>query len=306
MPSTATLRLKTAIGSYPHTQALKDQPKLPDGVELQHVEISPISDAFKRMCRQLEFDVAELSITGYLLARVYSKGFTALPVFPVRAFGSSHAAIALNTGTGVAEPRDLEDRQVGARAYSGAASFWARGVLTHEFGLNQDKVTWVSADEEHVLEYQQDAPPNAVYELGADLNQMLLDGTLAAGIGLSAKGAHIRPLIPSARDAAVAYYRRTGIYQINHVIVVRDSLLAEHRWLAEALYSAFTAAKQQWLRTSPDLSSIRELDLPGGDPLPYGLSNNRASIGALLQFATEQKILPRAYTVQEIFPLEVD
>jgi 4,5-dihydroxyphthalate decarboxylase len=118
MPSTATLRLKTAIGSYPHTQALKDQPKLPDGVELQHVEISPISDAFKRMCRQLEFDVAELSITGYLLARVYSKGLTALPVFSVRAFGCSHTAITCNADVGVTDPRDLEGKWVGARAYT--------------------------------------------------------------------------------------------------------------------------------------------------------------------------------------------
>lgn len=304
--SVSALTLTTAIGSYPHTQALKDGRTLPGGVELQHIEVTPISDAFKRVCRQLEFDVAEMSITGYLLARVYEKGFTALPVFPVRAFGSSHAAITCNVDMGVMNPLDLEGKRVGARAYTGAASFWARGVLTHEFGVDPSRVTWVSADEEHVPEYQNDAPPNAIYVLGADLNQMLLDGDLAAGIGLSAKGPKIKPLIPAARYAALEYYRRTGVYQINHTVVIRDTLLAEYPWLASTLYDAFKAAKQQWLQASPDLSSTRDLDLPGGDPLPYGISNNRESLQALVQFGTEQRILPRPYTVDELFPLKLD
>ncbi len=304
--SATTLQLRTAIGSYPHTQALKDRPSLPGGVELQHVDVMPVSDAFKPMCRRLEFDVSEMSITGYVLGRVYRKGFTALPVFPVRAFGSSHMAITCNTAAGVREPRDLEGKWVGARAYTGAASFWARGVLMHEYGVDADKVTWVSADEEHVLEYQADAPPNAVYQLGADLNQMLIAGALAAGIGLGAKGPQIRPLIPNAREAALDFYRRTGIYQINHVIVVRDALLAEHPALAETLFNAFTAAKQQWLAASPDLSSTRDLDLPGGDPLPYGADANRTSLQALVQFAEEQSILPRACTIEELFPLSFD
>jgi 4,5-dihydroxyphthalate decarboxylase len=302
----STLRLTTAVGSYPHTRALKERPSLPGGVELEHIEVTPISDAFKRMCRRLEFDVSEMSITGYLLGRVYGKGFTALPVFPVRAFGSSHAAITCNTDAGVREPRDLEGKRAGARAYTGAASFWVRGVLMHEYGLDADKVTWVSGDEEHVIEYQADAPPNAVYQLGADLNQMLLGGALAAGIGLSAKGPHIQPLIPDARAAALASYRRTGVYQINHVIVVRDQLLAEHPALAETLFNAFQAAKEAWLATSPDLSSTRDLDLPSGDPLPYGIAANRASLQALVQYAAEQRILPRPYTIDEFFPLSFD
>jgi 4,5-dihydroxyphthalate decarboxylase len=300
------LPLKTAIGAYPHTRALKEAPRLSDDVALQHVEITPISNAFKPMCRRLAFDVAEMSITGYLLGRVYNKGFTALPVFPVRAFGSAHTAITCNTDAGVRSPRDLEGKAVGARAYTGAASFWARGVLMHEYGVDADRVTWISADEEHVLEYQADAPPNAVYQLGADLNQMLLDGALAAGIGLGAGGPQIRPLIPNAREAALAAYRRTGIYQINHVIVIRDRLLAEHPALAATLFNAFKAAKEQWLAASPDLSRTQDLDLPGGDPFPYGLTANQTTLRALVQFAQEQRILPRPYTIEELFPLDLD
>jgi 4,5-dihydroxyphthalate decarboxylase len=304
--SARPLVLRTAIGSYPHTQALRETPTLPGGVVLQHAEITPISDAFKRMCRGLEFDVAEMSITGYLLARVYQKGFTALPVFPVRAFGSSHAALTCNLDSGVENPTDLEGKKVGARAYTGAASFWVRGALAHDFGVDSDRVTWVCSDEEHVLEYQNDAPPNAEYRLGADLREMLQAGELAAGIGLGATGPTIRQLIPAARQAALNFYRRTGIYQINHTIVVKDSLLAEHQWLASTLYDAFAAAKARWLRTSPDLEATRDLDLPSGDPFPYGVAENLATLQALVRFGTEQRILPRAYSVEELFPLRVD
>ncbi|HTE84046.1 MAG TPA: ABC transporter substrate-binding protein, partial [Dehalococcoidia bacterium] len=98
---TDVLHLKAAIGSYPHVQALRDGRVRPAGVWLDLVDITPIGEIFKRMCRGLEFDVAEMSITGYLLARVYDKGFTALPVFPVRAFPQSHAGIAVNVEAGV-------------------------------------------------------------------------------------------------------------------------------------------------------------------------------------------------------------
>jgi 4,5-dihydroxyphthalate decarboxylase len=300
----STRKLRTAIGRYPHTQPLALDPALVEGVELEHVEITPISEAFKPMCRELAFDIAEMSITGYLLARVYDKGFTALPIFPVRAFGSSHGSVVGNSNAGVRVPCDLEGKKAGARAYSGAASFWARAVLMHEFGLDPAAVTWISADEEHVLEYQQDAPHNAHYQPGADLNAMLLDGELAAGIGLSARAPHLSPLIPDPRDAALAWYRRSGVYQINHTVVVRDALLVEYPALGLVLCRAFAGAKHRWLSGSPDLSSTSDLDLPGGDPFPYGIGPNLTSLQALLQYAAEQQILPRTYTLQELFPID--
>jgi 4,5-dihydroxyphthalate decarboxylase len=300
------LRLLTAIGSYPHTLGLKSSAILNDRVELEHVEITPISNAFKPMCRDLAFDVAEMSITGYLLGRVYEKGFTALPVFPVRAFGSAHSATSYDPAHGPLSPHDLEGKAVGARAYTGAASFWARAVLMHEFGLDTGSITWVSTDEEHVLEYQRDAPRNAVYDLGADLHEMLRSGRIAAGIGLGSAGGDLRPLIPDARVAAIEYYKRTGIYQINHVIVVKDELITEHPWLVSALYDAFVEAKRDWLAGGPALSSTADIGLPDGDPFPYGIEKNRVTLESLAQFAGEQKILPRNYSVAELFPLQMD
>jgi 4,5-dihydroxyphthalate decarboxylase len=298
--------LRIAVGAYPHTRALRDRTTLPSGVRLRHVEITPISDAFKPMCRDLAFDVAEMSITGYLLARVYAKGITAMPVFPVRAFGSSHAAIVCREDAGVSYPRDLEGRTVGARAYTGAASFWARAALAHEFDVDTAAVTWLSTDEEHVHEFQKDAPANAVYRPGAGLGEMLNAGELAAAIGISGTAPKLKPLIPDAREQALAWYRRSGVYQINHVIVVKDSILAENPGLAAELYDAFTTAKLEWLRTSPNLGPISDLDLPRGDPFPYGSADNRETLGALVRFAQEQQILPKAYAVDELFPVSFD
>ena len=292
------LELRAVLGPYGHFEGLRSGEVAPEGVRLRFEDV-PVNEAFRHMCRDLAYDVSEMSITGYLLARRYNKGLTALPVFPVRAFGQSHAAIA--GGAGLMDPRAIEGRAVGARAYTGAASFWVRGVLATEYGVDVDSVTWVSVDEEHVLEYQQDAPPNAVYEIGADLERMFAGGRLAAVIGLSPPGS--KPLLPAARYAAREWYTRTGVYQINHVIVVRDALLAEKPRLAEALYEAFVRAKQLWLDKTQERPVADELDLPDRDPLPYGVNANLASLETLLDFAARQRVLERRYTVAEMFPI---
>jgi 4,5-dihydroxyphthalate decarboxylase len=299
---TEALRLTAAIGSYPHTQALCDGTLRPEGAWLDLTNVMPIGEVFKRMCRDLEFDLAEMSITGYLLARVYNKGFTALPVFPVRGFPQSHVGITVNTGAGVTTPADLAGKRVGSRAYTGTAGLWVRGVLAREYGVDLSSITWVAAEEEHVLEYRADAPQNVVYALDADLSQMLLEGDIAAGIGLNAQGPQIRPLIQEARNAAKEYCRRTGIYQINHTIVVRDSLLDQHHWLAASLIDAFEQSKRFWLDSVGSVPLVAELGFPTADPLPYGVDANRRSLDALVDYACGQRILPRPYPVEELFP----
>jgi 4,5-dihydroxyphthalate decarboxylase len=281
------LRLSLVLGNYPHVAGLE----APEGVVFEPVAVPSLQDAFKRMCREVCFDVCEMSITGYLLARRYGVPFTALPVFPVRGFPQSHASLVVNRDAGISTPRDLEGKRVGARAYTGTASLWVRGMLQDEYGVDLDRVTWVSAEEEHVPRYQVDAPANVSYELGCDLAAMLASGDLAGGIGVSAAGQEqLVPLIPDARSAAASFYRRTGVLQINHVIVVRDEVLAAHEGLGPALYDAFEAAKQRWLASSPDVPLAGELGLPGRDPVPYGLEANAASIAALLRYAQAQHI----------------
>ena len=306
--ATSTTVIKTAIATYPHTQGLKDGTVTAPGLQFEHVEVSPIVAAFRRMCRALEFDVAEMAITTYLTARAYNKPFTALPVFVMRQF--HHAPIVYNVKSGVASPRDLEGKKVGVRAYTVTTGVWARGILATEYGVDLSKVTWVLADEEHVTEYHKDYPANVVYQAGANLGAMVASGELAAAIGVGRVDApDVKPLIPNAREAEAAWYQKTGLYPINHTVVVKDSLLQADPTLAPRLFNAFKEAKAvflQQLRSGRELSSeaqtlAQRRSLVGEDPLPYGMARNRKTIAAVIQFARDQKILPRQVSPEEMF-----
>ena len=141
------LRLRTAIATYGHTAALKAGSE-PDGVVWDHVEVSPIIAAFRRMVRDLEFDVCELAPTTYLMAREAGVPITAIPVFLMRKF--HHGDVVCRTDAGIEKPLDLVGRRVGVRAYSVTTGVWGRGILSHEYDVPLDEITWVVDDEDHV------------------------------------------------------------------------------------------------------------------------------------------------------------
>ena len=300
--------LKTAIATYPHTKALKDGTVTVPGVPLEHVDISPITGAFRRMCRALEFDVSEMAITTYLTAKAYQREFTALPIFIMRQF--HHAPIVYNVKSGVESPKGLEGKRVGVRAYTVTTGVWVRGILATEYGVDLAKITWVLNDQEHVEEYQKDYPSNVIYQAGANLGAMVASGELAAAIGAGkVDSPDVKPLIPNARDAEAAWYRKTGIYPINHTVVVKDSLLRADPTLAPRLFYAFKEAKAVFLRQLssgaplPDDAQAlaQRRTLVGDDPLPYGLARNRKALEAVIRFAHDQKILRRLVSPEELF-----
>lgn len=302
------MSLKTAVATYPHTQGLKDGRVTIPGLQLEHVEVSPITGAFRRMCRSLEFDVCEMAITTYLTARAFGKPFTALPVFVMRQF--HHAPIVYNLKAGVASPKDLEGKRVGVRAYTVTTGVWARGILATEYGVDLSRITWVVNDEEHVQEYQKAYPPNVVYQAGANFGQMLASGELAAAIGAGkVDSPDVRPLIANAAEAEASWYLRRGIYPINHTVVVKDSLMEADTTLAPRLFRAFKDAKELFMaqlaaggELSPDARTLADRRrIVGDDPLPNGVGLNRAALEAVIRFAHDQKILPRLVKPEEIF-----
>jgi 4,5-dihydroxyphthalate decarboxylase len=306
--ATGTTVLKTAIATYPHTKALKDGSVTAPGLQFEHLEVSPIVRAFRRMCRGLEFDVSEMAITTYLTARAYDKPFTALPIFVLRQF--HHAPIVYHVKSGVKSPKDLEGKKVGVRAYTVTTGVWARGILATEYGVDLSQVTWVLNDEEHVEEYQQQYPANVIYQAGANLGDMVASGELAAAIGVGrVDSPDVKPLIPNAHEAEAAWFRKTGIYPINHTVVVKDSLLQADPTLAPRLFQAFKAAKDVFLQrlsagaqlSADEQSLAQRRSLVGDDPLPNGLAPNRKTLEAVIQFAYEQKILPRLVSPEEVF-----
>ena len=302
------LPLKIAIGSYGLTKALKDGAVRSERIAFEPVEIQPITRAMRRMARDLEFDVCEMAFTTYLCAKALGKPFTAIPVFVTRNF--HHWAVWHNVKAGVRTPKDLEGRRVGVnRGYTVTTGLWVRGILASEYGVDLGKITWVATDDEHVAEYQ--APANVDYSLrGKDLGALMAVRELDAGIGdIKSDSPDIQPLIPDARAAGFAYYRRTGIYRMNHGIVVKDAVLAANPWLAAELFGLFKASKDAYLARLAEDRALAPADKTalalqagvGGDPFPFGVAANRKALDAISRFSAEQQVTPKAYAPEELF-----
>jgi 4,5-dihydroxyphthalate decarboxylase len=301
--------LRAALATRGHTQPLKDGTVTLHGFELDFEDVPVIINAFRRMVRSLEFDVCEMAMTTYLCARAHGKRFTAIPVFPVRAF--HHGAIVYNTRSGVRTPKDLEGRKVGVnRGYTVTTGLWARSILQHEFGVDLSRVTWVLSGDEHVSEYR--PPANVVpIEPGRTLADLLIAGEIDAAIGIQVETPDVQPLIPHAREAGFEALRRRGHYPINHTVVIRDDRLDADPDLARDIFNAFAAARQIYVHrleqgqidatSATDQLYLRVMAITG-DPLPYGIESNRQALEAIVQHCVEQGILSRPVAIEDLFP----
>src|SRR5262245_8681947 len=298
---------KTALVTYPHTQALKDGTVVPRTFTFDFEDVPIIIKAFRRMVRGLEFDISEMAMTTYLCAKAHGKAFTALPVFPMRAF--HHGAILINTNAGIRSPKDLEGKRVGVnRGYTVTTGLWARSVLQHEYGVDLNSITWVLSGDEHVAEYR---PPSNVVsiEAGQTLEDQLASGQVVAAIGLKDQVPNSAPLIPNAAEAGFAMLKRTGIFPINHTVVVKNDLLASRPDLAADIFNAFAEAKRIYVGRLKDGSADSPADRTfkrvmevTGDPLPYGIEPNRDALKAIVRHSVEQGILTKPFAIEELFP----
>ncbi|MBV8166193.1 MAG: ABC transporter substrate-binding protein, partial [Alphaproteobacteria bacterium] len=296
-----------AVGTYGLTEAIKNGDAVSQKFTLKPVEITPITAAMRRMVRGLEFDICEMAVTTYLCAKALGKPVTAIPVFVTRNF--HHWAIWHNVKAGIKTPKDLEGRTVAVnRGYTVTTGLWARAVLQHEHGVDLAKVQWSSTDDEHVAEFV--PPPNADYALkGQDIGALLASGAVAAAIGdVKATSPDVRQLLPDARKAGFAWFRKTGIYPMNHTIVIKDSVIQAHPWLPEALWNLFKGAKLVWAKRLEAGAALSAADKAagelavgvGGDPFPYGVAANRKGLEALTRYCVEQHITPRKLSVDEL------
>ncbi|WP_250469988.1 PhnD/SsuA/transferrin family substrate-binding protein [Caballeronia sp. GAFFF2] len=317
---TKKVPLKIAIAEHPHTSAIRNGSIPIEGVDAEFITVHPQIGAFRRMVRDVEFDVCEIAPTTYIIARAFGAPFVALPIFVVRRF--HHAGLLVRPDAGIQTPKDLEGKKVGVRAYSVTTGVWTRQVLIDEFGLDSSKVTWVVDDEEHVTQLK--LPSNVIHAPeGASLADMMASGELSAGFGANAGigrtgaptggwkevEADYPDLLPNATDLEAEYFARTGVYPMHGTIVVKDSVLAEHPWIAKSIYDAFAQAKKEWLArldageaTSKSDQKYLELrKIVGHDPLPYGLAENLKTIEALEATAFKQGLTPRRMSIDELF-----
>jgi len=293
-----------------NNRALKEGAVVPAGFPLAFEEVPVLVDAFRRMVRELAYDVCEMALTTFLTAQEHGVRFTALPVFLVRGF--HHGAILVRRDGAITEPAQLAGRRVGVnRGYTVTTGVWARAIMATGYGLDLDRVTWVLSGDEHVATYQ---PPRNVVPAGPGkkLGQMLLDGEIDAVIGATTDSPDVVPLIPDPEAAAIAAVRDHGRYPINHLVVVKDEVLERHPGAARAIFEAFAESKRRYVTdlrsgaiTTPDSADrlhAQVMEVTGcSDPLPYGIEPNRHVLDSLIASARDQHILAAAVDLDAMF-----
>jgi 4,5-dihydroxyphthalate decarboxylase len=261
--------MKALLGDYPVTKLFKQKA----GFDFADVKVP--NTAFKRVVRDLEFDVAELAIVTYLLAKAHGKPLTLLPAVLTARFQHSMLVSPKNL-----RAEDLEGRRVGQRSYSVTTATWVRGILAQDYGVDLAKVHWVTFEDPHVAEFRD--PPNAERAApGKDITAMLLAGELdAAIVGEVPKDERLKPVIADPAAAAEAWRRKHGAIQINHMVTVRRGV--DPRPVYDLLVESRKAAG------NPEMS-------------PFGIEENRRNLEAAIDCVYQQRMIPRRYTVEELF-----
>jgi 4,5-dihydroxyphthalate decarboxylase len=310
------IRLTLACGDYEIVRALKEGIVQPDGIELNVLTSMAPSPRHWRFLRKQEYDMAEVSCSGYLAARDRGLPFQALPVFLHRRF--RHGFIYINTNSGIRKPTDLIGRKVGTKGFLFTAALWMRGILEHEYGVPHKSIEWISELDEDV---DFTPPPDLKFTLlpHAESNEdMLAEGKLDALMApdlirpLLAGDRRVGRLFPDYKQEEIAYYRKTGIFPIMHVMGIRKAIIDRDPWIAVNMFAAFQESKaiamERMLnpRVVP-LAWYREAweeqeELLGKDPWEYGLTDrNRKTLETLLRYSHEQGLIARRMTLEELF-----
>jgi 4,5-dihydroxyphthalate decarboxylase len=291
MTTTArAIRLKTLLGDHPTTLALKQRKVASSKVALDIADVPQAYLGFKRVVRDLEFDVAELAIVTYLMAKAHGKPYTLLPVVVLSRF--QHPFIVYNSARGELRPGDLAGKRVGIRSYSVTTTMWLRGVLMNDHGLDIDRVKWVTTEEAHVAEFK-DPPTVERAPAGRDLLSMLFAGELDAMVlaDKTLKDPRLKRLIPDPDQAAKEWHARNRAIQINHMVVVKDSVSRSNPDAVREVYRLLEESK----RAAPPPE-------PGAlDMTPIGLEANRRNLEVAIDYVHQQRLIPRRYTVDELF-----
>jgi 4,5-dihydroxyphthalate decarboxylase len=282
--------LRVALGDYPHTLPLKKKEVVSPDVALDFADIKPVYKAFAEMVRRAAFDVSEMAIVTYLQAKSYGKPLVLLPCVMLGRF--QHGTLLYNAERGRLALADLPGRRVGVRSYTQTTGTWLRGHLQNDYGVDIYRVKWVNFEDAHVQEYRD---PPFVERAGADKNllKMIQDGELDAGIF----GAEL-PTDPRLRsvianpDLEAEKWRAThGVVPLNHMVVVTESLSRERPDAVRAVYDLLKRGKQA-------------AGLPGAGAIdyhPFGVEACRPALAMIINYAVQQKLIPRPFEVDELF-----
>jgi 4,5-dihydroxyphthalate decarboxylase len=279
-PIEVTRRLRTLLGDHACTAALKKGLIKSDLVDFDFVEYTPTNKGFKPMVREQAFDVSEMAIVTYLMAKSFDKPMVLLPSVVLARFQHAHALY--NAKSGTMTPRDLNNKRVGIRSFTTTTGAWLRGILANDYGVDLNSIDWVTFEDAHVAEFR-DATERAPQ--GKQIVQMLLDGDLDAVLGEKSELPGLKPLFPDVGREEKAWFAKHGVVPINHMVVIRRELANAH---PEAVRDVF-----RLLQESAALA-------PSGSP-QFSAEEMRRSLEMIIGYAAQQGLIPRAYAVDELF-----
>jgi len=313
----SNIALTFASGPYDRMQALREGAVRPTGIDLTYLTMQP-AEIFWRMLQFQEFDISEMSMSNYLMvASRENCPFVAIPVFPSRVF--RHGYIFINADKGIETPKDLIGRRAGVPEYSQTAAVHARAVLEHEYGVLPSAIAWVQG---RVDRAGVSLPSNIRIEqapAGSELSDMLERGEIDVLVtgnnpaSFRRRSPTVRRLFPNYRELEIAYFKKTKIYPIMHVVVIRKDVFDRHPWVALSMYKALRDSKEYCYRTMQETGSPKvslaflqplieeEKAIFGDDWYPYGIEPNRSSIDAAIRFGYEQGLCPRMPSLEELF-----
>ncbi len=318
------LYLTVACGDYDRTKALRDGSVQPEGIRLNYIPLQA-EEIFWRMSNFQEFDASEMSLSNHItMVSRGSSPFVAIAVFPSRFF--RHSCIFINTDSDIKGPADFKGKKIGAPEYSITAAVWIRGMLQDDYGVKTSDMEWLVGGQEEPGRKERvtlKLPAEIhVSPIGPDqtLNRMLESGDIQGLISARApscfvKGSpKVRRLFPNYKEVEMDYYKRTKIFPIMHVLIIRKELYESHPWVARSLYKGFCQAKERAIDAMLKVTNTHAATLPwlfaevdelkslfGTDWWPYGIEPNRHVLESLIRYMREQGLIDRSVKVEELF-----
>jgi 4,5-dihydroxyphthalate decarboxylase len=312
-----------ACGNYDRTRALRDGRVKVEGCAVTYLPLYP-EEIFFRAFRYQEFDVSELSFSSYIrTVAAGTSAYVGIPAFVSLLF--RHSGMYVRANAGIHAPADLRGKRIGVPEYQITAVVWMRGIMQHEYGVLPTEIHWRSGGQEEPGRDERTPlkpiPGLDLKPIGKDqtLVGMLHDGELDALFTARAPSsflrgeAHIKRLFPNTREAEQAYYKKTGMFPLMHLVGIRKTLVEKYPWLPSGVYKAFCEAKALAMVDLTDVNALMvtlpwlipeteaTIALMGKDFWAYGIGENMREIMALTQYAYEQGLIDRKVSVEELF-----
>jgi 4,5-dihydroxyphthalate decarboxylase len=274
-----TLRLRTLLGDHPCTAALKSGAISSDLVEFDFIDYAPTNKGFKPMVREQAFDVSEMAIVTYLMAKSVGKPMVLLPDVVIARF--QHAYALYHRRAGTMTPQDLNGKRVGIRSFTTTTGAWLRGILANDYGVDLASIDWVTFEEAHVAEFK-DTTKRA--PAGKQIIQMLLDGELDAVLGEKSEHPDLKPLFADAASEEKTWFAKHSVVPINHMVVVSHELSEAH---PEAVRDVHRM--------------LREANKGSASEPRFDAQEMRRSLELITHYTAQQGLIPRAFTFDELF-----